>query len=765
MKVIQNNMSIRWLVAAAILIIGVILGTLQMTKPPVVPADASPTEFSAQRAMVHIQNIAREPHPMGSPEHEDVAGYILGELNSLEMETDVQFSTAVLKKGRPPYLSGQVTNILARIKGSNTGKAVLLSAHYDSYPTSPGASDNGVGVAALLETARLLKTGPSLTNDIIFLFSDGEEMGLLGATAFMAEHPWNKTVKLAVNLDARGSSGPSIMFETGDSSGQLMGEYLKASSWPLAFSYSYEIYRIMQNITDFMVFRDSGLPGFNFAFIGSGHTYDNAFNTIGNVSLSSLQHQGVNALDMARYFGSSKMLKFEKGPNPVFFNIAPRSIINYPKIFAWFLLVLATLLFAGFIIFGIAKKYFIIRNVIISSLVQVLAIIATAVSAFLLWMPVKSTIWQSLTLCWDNWYAMGFLAITGAVILIMQQVLLRKYNDADVMAGYMVFWWLFSALTTIYVTGASYLFIWPLFGNIAWLAIKLFIKKENSYLNAISILVTIIPIMVLFVPALYLTYIGISLDLIAGLAAFAAIPLGMIFAILSAYLGFNKKIAAAVFLAVSILFIGGRSFVLAFGPKQFSKDTIIYCLNVDQDKAVWASIDKKPDIFTSQFLGKNPSRGPIGDYLPGMGERPFLMNEAPTVNLPPPEVKIISDSNAGDSRRLRMILKSPRRAGIMTVEFDPETEITETAINGKSIELSREKSFRRWLFINYALPPDGMELVLMIRNKGKLRFTAVDQSNGLPEIEGIKYEKRPGYLTPGPIGIRDGTFVAKRYEL
>ena len=101
-------------------------------------------------------------------------------------------------------------NVLARLPGSRGGgKAVLLDAHYDSLATGPGASDNASAVGALLETARALKaSGRPLTNDVIFLFSDGEEVDLMGAEAFVEEHPWAKDVGLVLNLEARGRAGP-----------------------------------------------------------------------------------------------------------------------------------------------------------------------------------------------------------------------------------------------------------------------------------------------------------------------------------------------------------------------------------------------------------------------------------------------------------------------------------------------------------------------------------------------------------------------------
>ena len=79
------------------------------------------------------------------------------------------------------------TNVIGRIPGTANSKAFTLMAHYDSVPFGPGAADDGAGVVTLLETARALKAGPPLKNDVIFLFTDGEEAGEVGAAGVHAQ--------------------------------------------------------------------------------------------------------------------------------------------------------------------------------------------------------------------------------------------------------------------------------------------------------------------------------------------------------------------------------------------------------------------------------------------------------------------------------------------------------------------------------------------------------------------------------------------------
>ena len=138
--------------------------------------------------------------------------HLVGQLRALGLDPQVQTATVARHepKWRGPAVAATVKNIVARLKGTANTRAVMLAAHYDSVPSGPGASDDGSGTVTLVETARALKAGPPLRNDVIFLITDGEELGLLGAQAFVSEHPWVKDGGLVLNFEARGACGPSL---------------------------------------------------------------------------------------------------------------------------------------------------------------------------------------------------------------------------------------------------------------------------------------------------------------------------------------------------------------------------------------------------------------------------------------------------------------------------------------------------------------------------------------------------------------------------
>ncbi|MBT8296301.1 MAG: M28 family peptidase, partial [Gramella sp.] len=253
-------------------------------------SEVSDEEYSIDSALEHVKSISEKPHAVGFEGHTEVREYIAGYLEEIGLEVQFQEGYTVGDWGN----LSKAINILARIKGKEAGKALLLLSHYDSSPhSSLGASDAGSGVATILEGIRAyLAAGKTPKNDIIILITDAEEPGLNGADIFVNEHPWSKEVGLVLNFEARGSGGPSYMLiETNGGNAALIDAFTEANpAYPVANSLAYSIYKMLPNDTDLTVFREDGdINGFNFAFIDDHfdyHTYRDNYERLDKSSLS-----------------------------------------------------------------------------------------------------------------------------------------------------------------------------------------------------------------------------------------------------------------------------------------------------------------------------------------------------------------------------------------------------------------------------------------------------------------------------------------------
>ena len=275
------------------------------------PQPDRPGLFSAERAMGDVAAIGSRPHPIGSAEHDRVLGDLVRRFQGLGLQTAVWRGRALERDGGGEAFieGGEVQDIVAVLPGASPdAPALAVMAHYDSVPSSPGAADDSVGVAAALEVARQLKASGQPARDVVFLITDGEEAGLLGARAFFAGHPLARRIGAVLNMESAGGGGRAYMFETGPANGGMLALYRRVTAQPAASSLTGYIYAHMQNDTDFTVSRRLGLPGFNYAFIGRPFDYHAASSTPWVTEAGSLQHIGDQVLAAARTLAFSRAL-------------------------------------------------------------------------------------------------------------------------------------------------------------------------------------------------------------------------------------------------------------------------------------------------------------------------------------------------------------------------------------------------------------------------------------------------------------------------
>ena len=345
--------------AVIVLLLALFIGfSIYAQSPPsAAPAGVSASRVFRESCSATSLVIAAKPHPSGSIAHGEVRDYLLRELTAAGMQTQIQFST--LFSGSR---NSGVQNVLGRLKGTGNGGALLLVAHYDSTEESFGASDDGSGVATLLETLRTVKAGAPLKNDVIVLFTDAEEEGMLGAQVFVAEHEWAREVGVVFNFEARGNTGPVIMFESSDNNGWLISEFAKAAPFPFAHSLSYEIYKLLPNATDLTVFKEAGLTGFNFANVDGIAHYHSSQDSLSAVDGSMMQHQGSYALALTRHFGNLD-LDQSSDRNAVYFDLFGRVLVHYSNLWVIPLTLLTCVLFVVLVTLGLRKHKLTIRGI------------------------------------------------------------------------------------------------------------------------------------------------------------------------------------------------------------------------------------------------------------------------------------------------------------------------------------------------------------------------------------------------------------------
>ena len=329
--------------ALALLAAMALKGALLILPSP--PAMQKATAFDANRTMGRLERLLgdQRPHPVDSDAGDAYRERLIAEMRGVGLEPRVTDDFTCNGRRGSAVSCARVRNLVATL-GPAEGRHLLLVAHYDSTTAGPGASDDGIGVAAMLEVAELLR-GQRLTRPVTFLFNEGEEAGLLGARAFLERDPLADRVDIAVNLESRGVNGPAIMFETSRPNGAAIALYRAAVSRPVANSLSTDLYGLIPNSTDVAVFDERPWTILNFAVIGNETRYHSAGDDLASLDRRSVQHMGDQLEQLTRTVAQGEVPAAEG--ERLYADIGGLVLIVLPLLFGLILLGLLFLFFAA----------------------------------------------------------------------------------------------------------------------------------------------------------------------------------------------------------------------------------------------------------------------------------------------------------------------------------------------------------------------------------------------------------------------------------
>ncbi|XP_057663658.1 endoplasmic reticulum metallopeptidase 1-like [Diorhabda carinulata] len=308
----------------------------------------NPDAFISERA-IHDLNFLTNlgPKVVGSYENEVLAvNFLKHEIEQIKLnahpnqllELDIQTVSGSyymnLLKSDNINVYRNVQNIVVKLHGgNNTDKSILINSHFDSVPTSPGGSDDGINVVAMLEILRKISKFPyKPRHNVIFLFNGAEETVLQASHGFITQHKWAKGCKIVVNLEAAGTGGKIMLFQTGPGAPWLLEAY-KQVPHPVGAVIGEEIFQSgwIPSDTDFRIFRDFGeLVGLDMAFCRHGYRYHTKYDDFKNIPFGSYQHVGDNALKLINVLANAPELnKLQTGQHVVYYDILGWFMVTY----------------------------------------------------------------------------------------------------------------------------------------------------------------------------------------------------------------------------------------------------------------------------------------------------------------------------------------------------------------------------------------------------------------------------------------------------
>lgn len=290
------------------------------TLPSPKPADAD--GFSSARVVKDIEVLSKEHHSVAHPaERAAVREYLISRLIETGADTVQVFSydSLVGPQNKHVVYTFDAYDVLAEyapLKASGDTTYLMFVAHYDSRYSQPfardtvwsyGAADDGYGVGVALETvSQLLKERDQWNQGVKVLFTDAEEVGMMGMKAIWENdrHVFDN-VGLIINIEARGPWGPALLFEACPGNEKVIDLYASAAKYPYTYSLTTVVYGFMPNFTDFTIVKDS-IPGLNFSTITDVNHYHTHLDNFSNICEKSIQHYGEQIVPVASEYVKSE---------------------------------------------------------------------------------------------------------------------------------------------------------------------------------------------------------------------------------------------------------------------------------------------------------------------------------------------------------------------------------------------------------------------------------------------------------------------------
>ena len=796
----------RPLVFCASLLFAVFATGTAMRTPSPLPADAPETVFSATRAMRDVEAIAVRPHPIGSEDIVRVRDYLGRRLAELGLAvTDHGEGRPIFVPRRYPrtLVTARVRNIGGVLKGASPElPAILLMSHYDTVPNSPGAADDTAGVAATLEIIGNLKAAGPLKRDVIVLFTEGEEAGLLGSRDFFATDPQASRIGLVLNLEARGGGGRTYMFETSDDAGGLISAFGKLVAQPSANSLMTFVYRHMPNGTDLTNAIERGIPGMNFAFIGDELSYHTASATPDRLNRGSLQHMGGQVLALTRSLANAEDLR-ARAPDLVYSDIFGAGFISYPVWAGWPLIVIAACLIALSTAKARAARLAGFRDIAQGAGVFVFLLLAEALTlrlagqiaggmfdvqskyAVLSRHPVFFTgcvgvalatallVFACLNRARSSFAAMAVAVVAGVacslfagpdplgaglavvVVALAWPILNRRAMPWGVWIGGLALFFIAALGLQIFAPVTGFIVVWPLL-LVAVAAALVTLGANGDFDDKRALILTglfgaLAAALVAQWCAMVFLGVGSLLPaVIAGLAPLAALALlPGLFAVTSLT---RAPAAAALLFAISLGLVGWA----AFAPADASHPHLtqaFYVAGPGPAEFTRVGTLKKLDAWSEAALtadGAAPERGTLVAGYPQPVWRAGAQHAAvarPTLSATKMPVAggarlTLRIQPAGKARELRFVLKA-------------NGPIRDFAVDGRPAPLAAAPGL--WSQFLYAAPPsEGVFLSFTAEGKGTADLRVFEVRDGWPA--GIKVPPKPAGLTP--FQMSDTTYAA-----
>jgi len=633
--------------------------------PPDIQTDHA---FDTAQAFTRLERILGDetPHPVDSNANDDVRQRLVTEISDLGFEPIVR-DDFICKPYPNSASCARVQNVMFWLNEPGPD-AVIVASHYDSVPAGPGASDDGIGVAASLEIASVLKTR-DLAKPVLVLITDGEETGLLGAHSFVKKDPFSSLIGSVVSMEARGVRGPVAMFQTGTPNQRDIQALKTDIQKPLTSSLAAAVYDIMPNDTDVTEFLPLEPDVANYA-VGEGVAfYHTPGDNLANLDKRSLFHMGANGLSAVEAYLETPETNSEG--QWLYTDIFGMFILSMPVLLGVILVILGLL--GAIVIFVKSDRDGGMRALLFPPAALVFGV-GLAIALTYLVAVIRPEANYAFAHPWALRAAQSAAGLLGAFMAL--KLFARHVSGLRLVSAGWIWFALFGGLMSVYLPGGLILFAPPL-AFIALAGILSFFGARFATtlvltLAAITFLVIILPASAFAEIMLFLEHSAPLTILYIFCFTFLA-PLCLSERLKRQPLGWAPAIGLAV---VSFGFLICAILVPAYSPMSPQPLSITHIANEDNETSQWVFGKRDP-------LPKDMREVSEFESSP---DNPYEISaQAPDISAEGMRLNVVRDSVKADRRVVTIRLDAPESDRVyLGLEGSAETKFA--SLNGLQIE-------------------------------------------------------------------------------
>ena len=339
-----------------------------------------------------------------------------------------------------------------------------------------------------------------------------------------------KNVLFVLNVEASGTKGPPLMFETGDENAAVIDYYAKHAKNPVAYSFTTAYYSFMPNDTDFSIFRDYGFNGMNFAVIDGAEYHHTAGDNPDNIDLRSLQHYGDQVFSVVKSFVSDPSLSpghFKSNADKLFFTIFPGILVTLSETASTMLAAAAAALFIALAVIGCVNRQIKPGKVLIYFALLTASVIALSLAS-------EALVWLFTAICGKKFQLVRMYITHAGLVYLLANItavallsmfcwrITKRSRGPELLCAGILLNLVLSALLAVFLPGSAYIVILPALLASLYSAAAFF--KKNKVTRIIILAFTILLDMIIIVPAVILVYQSLSIGMIGAGVLLCLLP-------------------------------------------------------------------------------------------------------------------------------------------------------------------------------------------------------------------------------------------------